>query len=84
MTNHPNGSKETPMNYGSNARLTRSSSDRVLGGVCGGFARWMGWDPTLVRVAYLLLTVFSAAFPGVLLYVLLWLIMPQDPVSADL
>ena len=60
-----------------NKRLLRSSSDRWVAGVCGGIAEYFGWDPAFVRRAYLLLSVFSAAFPGLLVYIILWLIMPQ-------
>ncbi len=58
--------------------LRRSTSDYMLAGVCGGIARWLGWDPTLVRVLYVLASVLSAAFPGVLVYVVCWLIVPPD------
>lgn len=58
--------------------LVRSSSNRMIGGVCGGIAQWLGWDPTLVRIAYVLISIFSAAFPGILVYVILWLVMPND------
>ncbi len=57
--------------------LVRSRSNRVLGGVCGGLARWLGWDPTLVRILYVLVSVLSAAFPGILVYLILWLLMPS-------
>ena len=60
-----------------NKRLLRSSSDRWVAGVCGGIAEYFGWDPAIVRLAYELLSVFSAAFPGLLVYIILWLIMPQ-------
>ena len=60
-----------------NKRLLRSSSDRWVAGVCGGIAEYCGWDPAIVRLAYVLLSVFSAAFPGLLVYIILWLIMPQ-------
>lgn len=56
--------------------LHRSSSNVFIAGVCGGIAEWLGWDPTLVRVLYVLASVFSAAFPGVLVYIILWLVMP--------
>ena len=59
-----------------NKRLLRSSSDRWVAGVCGGIAEYFGWDPAIVRLAYVLLSVFSAAFPGLLVYIILWLIMP--------
>ncbi|ARA91721.1 MAG: PspC domain-containing protein [Bacteroidetes bacterium] len=58
-------------------RLTKSSTDRKIAGVCGGIAEYFDWDPTLVRVAYVLLTLFSAAFPGVLAYIILALVMPD-------
>jgi phage shock protein C len=56
--------------------LTRSRSDRMLLGVCGGIAKWLGWDPTLVRVAYVLLSICSAAFPGIVVYLVLAIVMP--------
>ncbi|HSF18070.1 MAG TPA: PspC domain-containing protein [Vicinamibacteria bacterium] len=57
--------------------LTRAKSDRMLLGVCGGIARWLGWDPTVVRVGYVLLSICSAAFPGILVYVILAIVMPE-------
>ncbi len=53
------------------------SHNRVIGGVCAGIAEWLGWDTTLVRVLYLLVSILSAAFPGILVYVILWIIMPS-------
>ena len=58
--------------------LRRSRHRRVLAGVCGGFADWLGWDPTLVRILYVVVSVCSAAFPGILVYLVLWLVMPRD------
>lgn len=57
-------------------RLFRSN-DRMLGGVCAGIAEYLDWDPTLVRVGYLILSIVSAAFPGILVYIILWIVMPQ-------
>jgi phage shock protein PspC (stress-responsive transcriptional regulator) len=57
-------------------RLARNPNDRWIGGVCGGIARWLGWNSDAVRVAYVLLSVMSAAFPGAIVYVVLWLLMP--------
>jgi phage shock protein PspC (stress-responsive transcriptional regulator) len=57
--------------------LHLSSRQRLLGGVCGGLAEWLGWDVTVVRVLYVLLSILSVAFPGSLVYVLLWLLMPR-------
>jgi phage shock protein PspC (stress-responsive transcriptional regulator) len=58
--------------------LRRSVGDRMIAGVCGGLARWLGWDPTLVRVLYVVVSVLSAAFPGILVYVVLWVVMPEE------
>ena len=55
------------------AGLTRSIHDRVLGGVAHRF----GWSPTWTRVGYVLLSVLSAAFPGILVYLVLWLLIPE-------
>lgn len=57
-------------------RLTRSS-DKLIAGVCAGIAEYLDLDVTLVRVGYLLLSVLSAAFPGILIYVILWIVMPD-------
>jgi phage shock protein C len=56
--------------------LHRSSRDKMLGGVCGGIAEWLEWDPTLVRVLYVVVSIASAGFPGTLVYILLWAVMP--------
>lgn len=55
-------------------RLFRSN-DRMLGGVCAGIAEYLGWDPTLVRISYALITIFGIGSP-ILIYILLWIIMP--------
>ncbi|HCS87231.1 MAG TPA: PspC domain-containing protein [Bacteroidales bacterium] len=54
----------------------RKSADKLLAGVCAGIADYFSVDPTLVRVAYAALTVFSAGFPGILLYIIMCIIMP--------
>jgi len=56
--------------------LTKSKN-RILGGVCGGLAEFLGWDATLVRILFIIISVLSAAFPGVLVYLILWFIMPK-------
>lgn len=50
----------------------------MIAGVLGGIAERFGWDPTLVRVVFVVGSVLSVAFPGMLVYVLLWIIMPDD------
>ena len=57
--------------------LRRSRRNRMIAGVCGGLAEWLGWDPTLVRVLYVVGSILSVAFPGLLVYVVLWLVMPE-------
>jgi phage shock protein PspC (stress-responsive transcriptional regulator) len=57
--------------------LHRSKRHRLIAGVCGGLAEWLGWDPTLVRILYVLASVLSAGFPGILVYIVLWIVMPQ-------
>lgn len=59
------------------SRPLRRSHDRVLAGVCGGLAEWFGWKPGRVRVAYVVLSILSAAFPGILVYLALWFLMPE-------
>ncbi len=49
----------------------------MLAGVIGGLADYFGLDPTLARVIYVLVSIFSAAFPGILVYILLWILVPQ-------
>lgn len=58
-------------------QLTRSSTDKMLGGVCAGIAEHFGWDPTAVRLAYVLISLLSAGFPGLLIYVILWIVVPE-------
>jgi len=57
--------------------LRRSSKSRMLAGVCGGLAEWLGWDPTVLRVVYVAVSIVSAAFPGILAYIILWILMPE-------
>lgn len=59
--------------------LYRSRRQRIFGGVCGGMAEALGWRPTRVRVLYVIVSILSAGFPGTLVYLLLWLVVPLDP-----
>jgi phage shock protein C len=61
----------------------RKSNDRVIAGVCGGLAEWLGWPANRTRLAYVILSVLSAAFPGILVYVILWIAMPAAPESGS-
>jgi phage shock protein C len=59
-------------------RLRRSKSNKMIAGVLGGLARYFGFDPTLARVLYVILSVVSVGFPGIFVYIILWIIMPQE------
>ena len=56
----------------------KKSKNKIIGGVCGGIAEWLGWDPTLVRILYVIGSIVSAAFPGILVYIILWILMPAS------
>jgi phage shock protein C len=58
-------------------KLVKSTNNRKIAGVCGGIAEYFGIDPTVVRVAYVLLSVLSAAFPGIILYIILAIVLPD-------
>jgi len=58
--------------------LQRSRSNRIIAGVCGGFADWLGWSPTNFRILFVVVSILSVAFPGILVYLILWLVMPLE------
>jgi phage shock protein C len=58
--------------------LHLSNRNRIIAGVCGGIAEWLGWSPTWVRVLYVVVSILSVAFPGILAYIVLWLVIPRD------
>lgn len=58
--------------------LRRSRSDRMIAGVVGGIAQYFGIDSTLARVLYVVGSIVSAAFPGILVYVIMWAIVPEE------
>lgn len=59
--------------------FTRSRDNRMIGGVIGGVSDYFGWDATIVRIIFVLISIFSAAFPGTLVYILAWIIIPDAP-----
>ena len=61
-------------------KLRRSNKDKMIAGVCGGIAEYFDMDPTLVRILYVLGSVLSVAFPGILVYVIMWVVMPESDV----
>ena len=57
-------------------RLTRSRN-KMIAGVCAGIAEYFGWEVTLFRVVFVVVSILSVAFPGILVYVVLWIVMPR-------
>ncbi|MCM2338705.1 MAG: PspC domain-containing protein [Lysobacter sp.] len=58
--------------------FTRSRSDRMIAGVLGGIAQRFGWNSTLLRAIFVIVSIASVAFPGILVYLILWLLMPEE------
>lgn len=60
--------------------LSRDKHKAMIGGVCAGLAQHFGWSVTGTRIVYVLASILSAAFPGILVYIILWLLLPgSDP-----
>ncbi len=62
-----------------NLGLYRSRRHNMIAGVMGGIADRYGWSPTLLRIVFVILSISSAGFPGILVYLVLWLVMPKKP-----
>lgn len=60
--------------------LYRSGRYNMIAGVCGGLAEWLGWSPTWVPLLYIIISIVSVGFPGMLAYIILWIVMPKSPV----
>ncbi len=58
--------------------LHRSTGNRMIAGVLGGLAEYFDLDPTLVRAGYVVASIVSAAFPGILVYIVLWMVIPAE------
>jgi len=58
-------------------KLRRSKKNRMLAGVCGGMAEYFDLDPSIVRIVYVLVSILSIAFPGILVYLLMCVIIPE-------
>lgn len=61
--------------------LKRPLNNRMLAGVCACFAERMNLDPSIVRIGYVLLSLFTAGFPGLLIYIVAWIIIPEEKPS---
>ncbi len=64
-------------------KLYRSKKNRVISGVCAGIAEYLNIDPTIVRLIYILLTIFTAVAPFVIIYLIMWIIVPEQPEFID-
>ena len=63
----------------SGKRLTRSR-DKMVAGVLAGIANYLDMDPTIVRIIYVVLSIASIGFPGLLAYVIMWAIIPEEKI----
>jgi phage shock protein C len=61
-------------------KLRRSNRARMIGGVCGGIAEYFDMDPTVVRLLYFLVSVLSVAFPGILVYIVMMIVVPRSDI----
>jgi len=64
-------------------RLYKSRTDKMIEGVCGGIADYIHVDPTIVRVLYVVISLFTSGFPGILLYIILAIIIPTEPADRN-
>lgn len=62
----------------SSSGLYRSSKQQIIAGVMGGIAERFGWNANVLRVLFVLVSVMSAAFPGILIYIILWILIPKQ------
>lgn len=58
-------------------KLHRSRQHRMIAGVMGGVAEYLGWSPMMVRLLFFIISTASAAVPGILIYFVLWIVMPK-------
>ena len=59
-------------------KLARSKDDRMLAGVAGGLAQYLDIDPVLVRLIFVIIALFGGGFIGLLIYIVLWIVMPEQ------
>lgn len=66
-----------------NVGLYRSNRSNMIAGVMGGIAERFGWNANLLRIIFVLVSIMSAAFPGILVYLVLWLVMPKKKAEIE-
>ncbi len=66
-----------------NKKLYKSNTDKMLCGVLGGLAEYLGVDSTIVRLVFAILSLFSAGFPGLIIYIICALVIPQKPYDVE-
>ena len=64
-----------------NGQVLRRSSNKMIAGVCAGIAEYFGWEVTLFRVVFVVVSILSVAFPGILVYLVLWVVMPKPALA---
>jgi phage shock protein C len=62
-------------------KLHRSRTNKVLAGVCGGVGEYLNMDPTIVRLVWVIIVLLTGVFPGVIVYLLAMIIIPEEPVA---
>jgi phage shock protein C len=63
-------------------KLYRSRSERMIAGVCGGMGKYLNLDATVIRLLFVLLSIFTGVVPGLILYLVLMFVMPEEPLSS--
>ena len=69
------------MNIEGTPKKLYRSRDKMLAGVLAGFAKYINADVSLIRIAYVLISILSAAFPGLIVYLICWAVIPEKPVD---
>jgi phage shock protein C len=64
-----------------NDKVLRRSANKMIAGVCAGIAEYFGWEVTLFRVVFVVVSILSVAFPGILVYLVLWVVMPKPALA---
>lgn len=59
-------------------KLTRCKNDKMIAGICGGLGKYMDVDPTIIRLVFALATFFTVIFPGILIYLVMWIVVPEE------